>query len=97
MNVTRMLPFTACIRFTLNQTVDLFIKNLKISKDKVYLLPQKTWKKYLTNEENERVHFVRVYDPVRGVSCITTAYQQSHRGSNMQTVDLTNQMCPCEK
>ena len=92
-----MLPITACIRFTLNQTVDLFVENLKITKDQVYPLPKKSWKKYLANEENGRAHSVRVYDPVRGVFCITTAYQQSHRGGNAQTVDLTNQTCTCEK
>ncbi|XP_071933661.1 uncharacterized protein [Coffea arabica] len=97
MRDARILPSTACIRFTLNQTVDLFVENLKITKDQVYPLPKKSWKKYLANEENGRAHSVRVYDPVRGVFCITTAHRQSHRGGNAKTVDLTNQTCTCGK
>ena len=48
-------------------------------------------------KKNEPAHFVRVYDSIRRVFCITTAYRQSHRGDNRQTVDLTNQPCMCEK
>ena len=58
----RLLPITACIRFTFNQTVDLFVKNHKVAWNLVYVLPKKFWKLYVKNEKKGRAHAVQVFD-----------------------------------
>ena len=93
----RLLPITTCIRFTFNQTVDLFVKNHKVAWDEVYCLPMKSWDKNFKNEKKGRVHAVQVFDHRRGIYCITTAYRQSHQGGNAKTVDIGNRTCTCGK
>nr|XP_027083942.1 uncharacterized protein LOC113706268 [Coffea arabica] len=93
----RLLPITALIRFTFNQTVDLFVKNHKVAWDEVYRLPKKSWDKYVKNEQKRRAHAVQVFDHRMGIYCITTAYRQSHQGGNAQTVDIENRTCTCGK
>ena len=93
----RLLSITACIRFTFNQTVDLFVKNHKVAWNLVYALPKKCWKQYVKNEKKGRAHAVQVFDHQRGIYCITTAYRQSRQGGNAQTVDIGSHTCTCGK
>nr|XP_027087692.1 uncharacterized protein LOC113709138 [Coffea arabica] len=94
---SRFLPITALIRYTFNQTVDLFVKNHKMAWDQVYHLPLYGWEKYVANEQKGRAHSVQVFDHRRGIYCITTAYRQAHIGGHAQTVDIGNRTCTCGK
>lgn len=93
----RLLPITACFHFTLNQTVKLFVKKMKLAWDVRFSLPKYNWMKYVWNKKKGRQHTVEVYDLRNWIFCITTAIQHGHESGHAQVVHIRKRTYTCGK
>lgn len=69
----RLLPIKACVEYTFNQSVDLWLKKIKITENLKFALPKQKWKKYTKNEMKAWDHKVQLYNSMEGIYCVTTA------------------------
>lgn len=91
------LPIKACVEFTFNQTMELFLESRKLLSDCRYPLPKYSWDKYVANHHKARGHEVRIFCEANGFYRVVTARSPNKRGGNPHIVNFRQRTCSCQK
>ncbi|XP_027107591.1 uncharacterized protein [Coffea arabica] len=93
----RYLPIKACVEFTFNQTMELFLESRKLLSDCRYPLPKYSWDKYVANHHKARGHEVQIFHEANGFYRVVTARRPDKRGGNPHYVNFRLGTCSCQK